>query len=131
MLWETAAYYTFSTVAQTLAGALGLLGAFVIIRTTTLGQLIRADAEDLYRNVGRVGGNNEASAAFLACDWPRLVSLYRQAHDATNDRWQGWNERHLTVLAHAEQSLKARSGLLTRVARALGLSVAVMGGAIA
>ncbi len=29
---ETALYYTFSTIAQTLAGAFGILGAFVLYR---------------------------------------------------------------------------------------------------
>jgi hypothetical protein len=30
--WSTTLYYTFSTIAQSLAGALGLLAAFAVIR---------------------------------------------------------------------------------------------------
>ncbi len=40
---DTTLYYTFSTIAQTLAGAIGLLGAFVLFRL----QALERDLEDV------------------------------------------------------------------------------------
>lgn len=37
---EDALYYTLSTISQTLAGALGLLAAFVLVRLSALGQAL-------------------------------------------------------------------------------------------
>ena len=42
---SNALYYTFSTIAQTLAGAMALLAAFLLYRLQTLNQSIEKDAE--------------------------------------------------------------------------------------
>jgi hypothetical protein len=42
-----ALYYTFSTIAQTLAGALAVMVAFVVLRLPKLEEMIR-DAEDSF-----------------------------------------------------------------------------------
>src|SRR2546425_220181 len=49
----TALYYTFSTVAQALAGAVGLLAAFAVLRLSGLDQLLRDEAEHIKYGVGQ------------------------------------------------------------------------------
>ena len=49
---ETALYYTFSTVSQTLAGAITLLGAFVLYRFQLLDRDINESVDDIRTHVG-------------------------------------------------------------------------------
>jgi hypothetical protein len=65
---ESTIYYTFSTISQTLAGALGLLGAFVILRMSALNRLIEDKMDLLLKGPGegyvdlmaaRADGNSE------------------------------------------------------------------------
>jgi len=132
MQWDTAAYYSFSTIAQTLAGGLGLLAAFVIIRTTTLSQALRAYADQHYREVG---ARNEHTQAYFAGDLPKLLELYRIAQDESKTKnpggWPNMNDRQLAVLGHAQSAIDARGSLLRHVARVLYLSVGVIALAIA
>src|SRR5712691_11357023 len=49
---STALYYTLSTIAQTLAGALGLFAAFMIIRISAFNQLIYERMTELHAELG-------------------------------------------------------------------------------
>jgi hypothetical protein len=47
---ENTLYYIFSTIAQTLAGAIAFLGAFVLFRLQSIAHSLRSNAELLCRS---------------------------------------------------------------------------------
>jgi hypothetical protein len=51
---ETALYYTLSTISQTLAGALGMLAAFLALRLSALHATIGDESETLQQRLGYV-----------------------------------------------------------------------------
>lgn len=55
MQMETALYYTLSTVSQTIAGALGMLAAFLALRVSALDADFNAAARELERSTGQWG----------------------------------------------------------------------------
>lgn len=57
-------YYTFSTIAQSLAGAIGLLGAFVLFRLQSLKGEIETDARQISTVVDSVLGGDDARNLF-------------------------------------------------------------------
>lgn len=57
-------YYSFSTIAQTLAGAIGLLGAFVLFRLQSLSAEIESNASQIATVVDMVVGGEEAQTLF-------------------------------------------------------------------
>jgi hypothetical protein len=60
---ETALYYTFSTVSQTLAGAIALLGAFVLYRLQMLSTDINDSADYIGRHVPDGGARRNIEVA--------------------------------------------------------------------
>ena len=63
---ETDIYYTFSTIAQTLAGAIALMGAFFLYRMQTLTVRIIADSKDVMQ------------CYFYTNDSPQFEMLHRE-----------------------------------------------------
>jgi hypothetical protein len=66
---ENTLLYTFSTIAQTLAGAIALLGAFVLYRLQSLGQEIDRTIDHamaLYESTGRNHGSPKPSETLMA-----------------------------------------------------------------
>jgi hypothetical protein len=68
----TALYYTLSTISQTLAGALGLFAAFMIIRISAFNQLIYERMAELYaelnyadQTLGQARARGDAKAVFV------------------------------------------------------------------
>lgn len=51
---RTALFYTYSTIAQTLAGAFGILGAFILFRLQALNQVLKSVCSSIYN-----GGRNK------------------------------------------------------------------------
>jgi hypothetical protein len=70
---DTAIYYTFSTIAQTLAGGIALLGAFVLFRF----QLFTGRMEDASLHLQR---------AFKNTDRQRVVEIRQARFDGDYDR---------------------------------------------
>ncbi len=113
---ENALYYTLSTVSQTLAGALGMLAAFLALRVSTLDTRIRERLRELFErthalDLGNCGAREALSAwgAWIAsCRDPRAKSVLRAFGDAERDQ-------------------QSRDRLLRGVRRALIASACVMG----
>jgi hypothetical protein len=69
---SNAFFYSFSTIAQTLAGAIALLGAFVLYRL----QAIRAQVEDDSLRISLLYGSSAEAADLAASE--AIQSLHRQ-----------------------------------------------------
>jgi hypothetical protein len=113
---STALYYTFSTVSQTLAGALGMLAAFLALRAAALEGTFNAAARELERMTGRWG--QQASLRTRA----ELVSFWRSVLSAE----QTGAGQHRAVLATAEAAHESRERMLAEARRAFVASAAVM-----
>lgn len=116
---ETTLCYTLSTVSQTLAGALGMLAAFLALRVSALDATIRGVLQELEARMGvlpatmrPVGG----SARETLRAWNQQVEQAGQG--------QGYAVQALAVANHA---LRSREGLLGATRGAFIVSGSVMG----
>jgi hypothetical protein len=73
---ETTLYYTFSTVAQTLAGAIGLLAAFVIYYLAQLDGKLRTHLEVLYLRYPNVTETLDLEFLWTQYDIPGLLKYF-------------------------------------------------------
>jgi hypothetical protein len=110
---DTTRYYTFSRISQTLAGALGLLAAFVIIRISAFNLLLHDHARDLYASVG---GDELARQHYG--DKPALLKWFRDKHEEVKQQGGTGNPprpfldtRLEAVLTEAEAMLQERRPL--------------------
>ena len=93
---ETALYYTLSTVSQTLAGALGMLAAFLALRVSVVDASIRAGLDELHKrtgalDLGKGGSTHEAVEKWrewIAQPHGALAATIRDAFDRAS-----WNQR--------------------------------------
>jgi hypothetical protein len=69
----TTLYYTYSTIAQTLAGAFGIIGAFVLFRLQGLNQSIRAFATGARECLGYHITFDEQDTAFKMENWDMFL----------------------------------------------------------
>jgi hypothetical protein len=119
-------YYTFSTISQTLAGALGLLAAFIIIRIGAFNLLLHDHARDLYESVG---GDAIARQHYVRGDKPALFKWFRDRHeevrkqDGTGNPPQPFlDAHHELVLTEAEAMLGRKAAVTKDTTRALFVS---------
>lgn len=117
---ETALYYTLSTVSQTLAGALGMLAAFLALRVAALDSTINSELTDLER-------------------WTQTqAGAMRPRSGSVIDRLHGWRKRFgpgdfesddgkVGMLLRAEESYQSRTVLLGQARSAFVASAVVMG----
>ena len=80
---ETALYYTFSTIAQALAAAVALLGAFTLYRLQLVSAALPEAAALLKTNTS--ANRADVDAAFIVADYARVFELVRGA-DAKSQR---------------------------------------------
>ena len=75
---ETALYYTFSTIAQTLASALGLLAVFLALRINAFNRVIYDNMHELKRR--RQSDTPEVPEALRACSksFPVIALRYEK-----------------------------------------------------
>ena len=64
---ETTLFYTYSTIAQTLAGAFGILGAFTLFHLQSINQSLKGICSAIYNSSTIVSGIIRLS--FLREDW--------------------------------------------------------------
>jgi len=67
-------FYTFSTIAQTLAGAIALLGAFVLYRLQSLRSVIEIDSGEIvqgYPTIIHYIASDHSSEVVMMNDWHR------------------------------------------------------------
>jgi hypothetical protein len=114
---ESALYYTLSTVAQTLAGALGMLAAFLAIRVAALDAIAR----DAIATVQRL--------PHPAVDMMALPVATDDAIDALEQRLpQEGAGAHRRWVAEAKQARSKRTKILSGARRAFVLSIVAMVG---
>jgi len=115
---ETALYYTLSTISQTLAGALGMLAAFLALRVSSLDATVRTALTELDQ---RAPGGPAVEA--------------RPASGSVRETLSAWRRRFgdplgggylITVLQQAEHLHQARETLLREARGALVVSACVM-----
>lgn len=68
---ETTLYYTYSTIAQTLAGAFGILGAFTLFHLQSINQSLKGVCSTIYHLSPNPSGIIELS--FLREDWSSFL----------------------------------------------------------
>jgi hypothetical protein len=127
---DTTLYYTFSTISQTLAGALGLLAAFMVIRISAFNLLLHDHARDLYETAG---GDEIARRHYVRGDKPALFKWYRDKHEEVRKQGGTGNPprpfldtRQEAVLTEAEAMLASKAALTNGTAWTLLASVAVI-----
>lgn len=133
---DTALYYTLSTVSQTLAGAMGVLAAFVLIRLSALNSAIAERVRYLYENLQGdlhiyreslgVGGGEKVLAQFRA-QFDKEVKDSAAEH---RQREQGFNNRTEAHLLEGEAMLASRRRLLEDTTRSVIATVVVIGVAL-
>ena len=80
---DTALYYTFSTIAQALAAAIALLGAFTLYRLQLLAAAMPEAASILKTHT--TANRADVDAAFIVADYGKVFALVRAA-DAKSQR---------------------------------------------
>jgi hypothetical protein len=121
--FDTALYYTFSTISQTLAGALGLLAAFVITRAASLNDLIAERARQVHDSVQSTA---DAEKAYVDGDLGRYLEITRtrvgkSVGNMPNQRALDGNEERM--LAAGEQAYNRRRRLIASTRGALVWSI--------
>jgi hypothetical protein len=77
--YSTALYYVFSTIPQTLAGLLGVLGAFLVFRLSQERQSLSQSMYQIYRDQRDPGWSTpELDDAFHKEDAQRFLRLVEQ-----------------------------------------------------
>jgi hypothetical protein len=75
---ETALYYTFSTIAQTLAGAFAILAAFVLFKIQSLNECFKNLAKLLGPVANYIGYRSDAG--YLE-DWGRYIAEFEDVYE--------------------------------------------------
>lgn len=117
---ETALYYTLSTVSQSLAGALGMLAAFLAIRVSSLDATVRSALDELERRRGIDLATRPVSGSVR-----EALTGWRQRFEGT----QG-HDYDRQMLARAEHVQASRETLLRDATRAFVVSACVMGASL-
>ncbi len=121
--WSNTVYYTFSTISQTLAGAVGLLAAFVIIRLGAIRAALHEKAVIINNTVdhGDPALEQEAYRLFAKGEDATLVRLCRSQPGHWNAIIYGQHVSgaHLPI---AERLLAHMQSVLVRLWIALGLT---------
>jgi len=127
---DTTLYYTFSTIAQTLAGALGLVAAFTVIRISAFNQLLHNHADDLYVSAE---ADEVVTRHYIRGDKPALFKCYRAKHEEIKQRGGTGNPpqpylnvRQEAILTESEAMLASKASLLADTGSALLVSVGVI-----
>ena len=104
-------YYTFSTISQTLAGALGLLAAFMITRVSAFNHLIAERVKELY---DWVGGEQDMMRNYLHGNAEAVLHFYRTTHDRVKREGGTGNPTQPFLNSRQEAQLIAAEGMIER-----------------
>ena len=129
--WSTTLNYTFSTISQTLAGAVGLLAAFVIIRLGGIRASLHDKAVIFHNHVdhGDPSLEQEAYRLFAKGEDAALVRLCRSQPGHWNAIVDGQHVSGAHLLV-AEQLLAHMQSVLMRLWIALGLTAVTILGSV-
>ena len=118
---ENTLYYTFSTIAQSLAGAVAFLGAFVLFRLQSIAQQLRASADLLSQTwLGDDELQRSGAVGDFAAFVDRAESLVKQPIPS------GWKPKHQAALTGMRASWTKRGKILARLKGALLFTGLVM-----
>jgi len=114
-------YYTFSTIAQTLAGALGLVVALIVIRVGAFNKLLHDHSRDLYRALSDVPSDGgELRSYYYRGDKPAFFKLIYDKYKPSITPEQ------MEVLREAKDMQRRKDALTSATAWALYPSVATI-----
>ena len=116
---SNALYYTFSTIAQTLAGAMALLAAFLLYRLQVLNRAIEEDAERISEAL--VPYHGRAHEMFRGQEYVELLRAAESGYfpqgnppvQAERARLTMFLRTKKTVLKHFKVALYLTAGLIT------------------
>jgi hypothetical protein len=127
---DTALYYTFSTIAQTLAGVLGLLAAFLALRINAFNHVIYQRMHDLQQR------KNWTDSELLGHLWsgnaPAFFSYFRAKLEEVNteggigNSWQQVLDEGDKVLLTQADGLLERRGKLLQEAKYVVVTSAIV-----
>jgi hypothetical protein len=100
----SALYYTFSTIAQSLAAAIALLGAFVLYRLQTLNAEIERRSDALLGKVTAAKDQSEMTEAAAKRDFASVFEM-SSVRLTVPDRQVDYARRRLKALLNHERSL--------------------------
>ena len=87
---DAALYYTFSTIAQALAAAIALLGAFTLYRLQLLAAAMPEAASILKTHT--TANRADVDAAFIVADYGKVFALVRAADAKSRTRTRCWSD---------------------------------------
>jgi hypothetical protein len=118
---DTTLYYTFSTIAQSLAGAIAFLGAFVLFRLQSIAVQLRSST-DLIRESWL--GDDHLQRTAAANDFQAFLT---RVEDLVNGPIPGgWKPKHQAALDAMRISWTQRTEILLNLKRALVLTAIMM-----
>jgi hypothetical protein len=123
---ENTLYYTFSTIAQALAGAVAFLGAIVFFGLQAISHLLQSCTERL-RNVWL--GDDEMQAAAAGSNYSAVLA--RAEILVKLPIPSGWGLIHKSALEGMQRSIVQRSRILHSLKQALLFAAIVMVSAVA
>ena len=118
---ETALYYTLSTVSQTLAGALGMLAAFLALRVSALDTAIRSDLQQLEVQTQSVNPAVRPADGRTSTAWKGWRAWWGQYGGDPSHAWKG------QLIDRGERAEAVKAALLRQAKWAFAGSAAVMG----
>jgi hypothetical protein len=122
---ENTLYYTFSTIAQALAGVVAFLGAFVLFRLQTMSQVLSNGAEAIR---SRFPGDEEIQRVAAIADYEKLFA--RASEVVRQPIGRGWGAFQQTALDGMHKVLAQRRIILRYLKRALSLAATVLVAAV-
>src|SRR5882762_7665944 len=122
---ENTLYYTFSTIAQALAGAIALLGAFVLYRVQSIDR-------DLYEAADAVlmSWQDDQTLQQLSASGDMDAVISEIQRRVASPMTVGWSHHQQSQLRRAQHLLPARAVILAAVRPALWFAATVMCGAV-
>ena len=117
-------FYTFSTISQTLAGAIGLLAAFLLFHLSQLDQRIRRHLETLYSRYPRATETVDLDFIWEAYSVPDLLDYFEK--DRLDYLSAGEGTDKAMYLRQALTLWKARQVALAQTRNALAWTAAVI-----
>src|SRR4029077_8753031 len=123
---ESTLYYTFSTIAQTLAGAIALLGAFILYRLQKLNNGLDDHAKFIRKQYSEEEDLVFLNSFIVKGEYKKFLKYIRgKAAVVTNDQEE---QSYLTdVQAKMQELLAFRKSLIRRFTVSLFLTVSLIG----
>jgi hypothetical protein len=121
---ENTLFYTFSTISQTLAGAIGLLAAFVLYYLAELNRRLRSHLQKLYSRYPAATETVDLELMWEHYDVPGLLAYFKKDHLERLSGGEGTDKA--LHLKPAEGLWQSRQAALARTQEALAWTAVVI-----